>query len=61
MKKMKKKCNSICRKFKIKYLKRSKEKGFSSSKQFWNFVKPLLTNKGCRATILYLLGMEMLL
>ena len=47
MKKMKNKCNSICRKSKIKYLKRSTEKGISSSKQFWNFVKPFLTNKGC--------------
>ena len=34
MKKMKNKCNSICRKSKIKYLKRSTEKGISSSKQF---------------------------
>ena len=23
------------------------EKGISSSKQFWNFFKPFLTNKGC--------------
>ena len=43
---MKNKCNSICRKSKIKYLKRSTEKGVSSGKQFWNFVKPFLTNKG---------------
>ena len=47
MKKMNNKCNSICRKSKIKYLKRSAEKGISSSKQFWNFIKPFLTNKGC--------------
>ena len=47
MKKIKNKCNSTCRKSKIKYLKRSTEKGISSSKQFWNFVKPFLTNKGC--------------
>ena len=46
MKKMKNKCNSICRKSKIKYLKRSIKKGIFSSKQFWNFVKPFLTNKG---------------
>ena len=46
MKKIKNKCNSTCRKSKIKYLKRSTEKGISSSKQFWNFVKPFLTNKG---------------
>ena len=44
---MKNKCNSICRKSKIKYLKRSIEKGISSSEQFWNFVKLFLTNKGC--------------
>ena len=47
MKKRKNKCNSICRKSKIKYLKRGTEKGISSSKQFWNFVKPFLTNKSC--------------
>ena len=40
MNKMKNRCNSICRKSKIKYLKRSTEKGISSSKQFWFFVKP---------------------
>ena len=34
MKKMKNKCNTICRKSKIKYLKRSTEKGTSSSKHF---------------------------
>ena len=42
MKKMKNKCRIS----KIKYLKRSTEKGISSSKQFWNFVEPFLTNKG---------------
>ena len=47
MKKMKNKCNPVCRKSKIKYLKRSIEKGISSSKKFWNFFKPFLTNKGC--------------
>ena len=48
MKKMKNKCNnSICRKSKIKYLKISTEKEISSNKQFWNFVKPFLTDKGC--------------
>ena len=47
MKKIKNKCNSTCRKSKIKYLKRSKEKGISSSEQFWDFVKAFLTNKGC--------------
>ena len=47
MKIMKNKCNYIRRKSKIKYLKRSTEKGISSSKQFWNFVKLFLENKGC--------------
>ena len=46
MKKMKNKCNYICRKSEIKYLKRSTEKGTSSSKQFWNFVESFLANKG---------------
>ena len=41
---MKNKCDTICKKFKIKYLKRSSEKGVPSSKQFWNFVKALLIN-----------------
>ena len=44
---MENKCSSISRKSKIKYLKRCTEKRISSSKQFWNFVKPFLTNKGC--------------
>ena len=42
-----KKMNSICRKSKMKYLKRSTEKGISSSKQIWNFTRAFLTNKGC--------------
>ena len=44
---MKNKWNSIRRKSKIKYLKRSTEKGISSSKQFWIFVESFLINKGC--------------
>ena len=47
MKKMKHKCSSVCRKSEIKYLKRSTEKGISSSKKFWKLVKPFLTNKSC--------------
>ena len=47
MKKMKNICNSICKKSKTKYLKRITEKGISSNKQFRNFVKAFLTNKGC--------------
>ena len=47
MKKMKHKCSSVCRESKIKYLKRSTEKGISSRKQFWKLVKPFLTNKSC--------------
>ena len=52
MKKMKNKCNYICRKSEIKYLKRSTEKGTSSSKQFWNFVESFLANKGCILSLL---------
>ena len=37
----------LCRKTKINYLKKNIEKGIFSSKQFWNFFKPFLTNKGC--------------
>ena len=31
----------------MKYHKRSTKKEIYSSKQFWNFDKPFLTNKGC--------------
>ena len=41
MKKMKNKCDSICRKSKIKYLKRNTEKRISSSEQFCLFVNPI--------------------
>ena len=58
MKKMKNKCNSICRKFKIKHLKRRTGKVIFPNEQFWNFVKPFLTNTGCM--VLSLLGMEIL-
>ena len=58
MKKMKNKCNSICRKFKIKNLKRRTGKVIFPNEQFWNFVKPFLTNTGCM--VLSLLGMEIL-
>lgn len=47
MRKMKNKCNSLCKKAKKNYIQKATEKGISSSKQFWNFVKPFLTNKGC--------------
>ena len=47
MEKIKSRCNSICKTSKIKYLKRSKERKISSNKEFWNFIKPFLTNKGC--------------
>ena len=47
MKKIKYKCNCICKKYKIQYLKGSTEKGVSWSKQFWNFIKSLLTIKSC--------------
>ena len=46
MKKVKNKCNSLCRKTKINYFKKCTENGISSYKKFWNFIKPFLTNKG---------------
>ena len=61
MNKMKNKCNSICRKSTIKYLKRITENGISSSKQFWFFVKPFLTSKGCMSNDFISIRMEMLL
>ena len=45
-KKQKNKCKKICRKAKQEYFKQITNKGISSNKQFWNFVKPYLTNKG---------------
>ena len=45
MKIMKNKCNSRCKKAKIQYFKKCTSKNSSNNKQFWNFVKPFLTNK----------------
>ena len=48
MKKMKNKCNnSICRKSKINISKEVQKRRSLQIKQFWNFVKPFLTGKGC--------------
>ena len=46
MKRMKNKCNSLCKKAKKAYFKESTKQGFSTNKQFWNLIKPFLTNKG---------------
>ena len=46
MKMIKKKCKSLCKKAKKSYLKNCTEEGISSSKKFWSFIKPFLTNKG---------------
>ena len=45
LKKMKNKCNSLCRKAKKQFFKKSCEKGLNTNKEFWNLVKPFLTNK----------------
>ena len=46
MKKMKNKCNSLCRKTKKNYFKKCTGNGVSTNKKFWNLIKPFLTNKG---------------
>ena len=46
LKKMKNKSNSLCRKAKKQFFKKSCEKGLNTNKEFWNLVKPFLTNKG---------------
>ena len=46
LKKIKNKCNSLRRKAKKHFFKKSCEKGLNSNKEFWNLVKPFLTNKG---------------
>ena len=43
---MKNKCISLCRKAKKQFFKKSCEKGLNTNKEFWNLVKPFLTNKG---------------
>ena len=45
-KKMKNQCNSLCKKTKKQFFKNSCEKGITTNKEFWNLVKPFLTNKG---------------
>ena len=46
MKKLKNQCNSLCKKAKRAYFKESTKEGTTTNKQFWNLVKPFLTNKG---------------
>ena len=45
MKILKNKCNSLCKKTKTQYFKNCTFKNPSNNKQFWNLVKPFLTNK----------------
>ena len=45
-KKMKNQCNSLCKKMKKQFFKNSCKKGITTNKEFWNLVKPFLTNKG---------------
>ena len=45
-KKAKNKCNSLNKKAKKKYFTDATKEGINSNKQFWDTVKPFLTNKG---------------
>ena len=45
VKSMKNKLNSLCEKAKTQYSKKCTSKNSSNNKQFWNLVKPFLTNK----------------
>ena len=45
MKRTKNKSNSLCKKAKIQYFKKCTRKEVSNNKQFWDLVKPFLTNK----------------
>ena len=45
-KKQKKNCVSLRRKCMENYLKKLTEKGLTTNKSFWKFMKPFLTNKG---------------
>ena len=42
---MKNKCNSVCKKAKTQYFRKGTNKISSNNKQFWDLVKPFLTNK----------------
>ena len=46
MKKMKNRCNSLCKKAKRAYFKESTKQGILTNKEFWKTIKPFLTNKG---------------
>ena len=45
-KKIKNKCNSLTKKAKKKYFQNVSNQNSSTSKKFWNTVKPFMTNKG---------------
>ena len=45
-KKIKNKCNNLLKQSKRKYLKEISREGTTTSKAFWNTVKPFMTNKG---------------
>ena len=45
-KKQRNKCVSLRRKCIKQHLAKITEKGITTSKEFWNFIKPFLTNKG---------------
>ena len=45
-KKQRSKCVSLRRKCIKQHLAKITEKGITASKEFWNFIKPFLTNKG---------------
>ena len=45
-KKQRNKCVSLREKYIKQHLAKITEKGITTSKEVWNFIKPLLTNKG---------------
>ena len=46
LKKVKNKCNSICKNSKRQYFRNVTKEGIMCNKKFWSTVKPFLTNKG---------------
>ena len=46
----KNKCNKLCRKASQNYFKNITENDLNGNKEFWNFVKSFLTNKGTIAS-----------
>ena len=45
-KKQRSKCVSLRRQRKKQHLAKITQKGITTNKEFWNFIKPFLTNKG---------------